>query len=135
MKGLIDTNVVLDVLLARSPWVTHASALWKACDEGRFTGYLSAISPPTIFYIIRKAAGADKAREAIHVCLLAFEVCAVDRGSLEEALMLSGADFEDNIQISCAIAANLDVIVSRDPRGLANARIPVLNPEEMLLRL
>lgn len=49
--------------------------------------------------------------------------------------MLSGADFEDNIQISCAIAANLDVIVSRDPRGLANARIPVLNPEEMLLRL
>lgn len=69
MKGLIDTNVVLDVLLARSPWVTHASALWKACDEGRFTGYLSAISPPTIFYIIRKPLARTKlARRFTFAC-------------------------------------------------------------------
>ena len=37
MRLLLDTNIVLDVLLARIPWVESAQGLWLAHDEGRFT--------------------------------------------------------------------------------------------------
>ena len=35
MRILLDTNVVLDVLLNREPWVAEASAIWQANDDGR----------------------------------------------------------------------------------------------------
>lgn len=35
MRVLLDTNVVLDVLLNRQPWVKDASAIWQANDDGR----------------------------------------------------------------------------------------------------
>ena len=43
MRVLFDTNVVLDVLLQREPWVSEASGLWQANDEGRITGYMQSI--------------------------------------------------------------------------------------------
>ena len=42
MRILLDTNVVLDVLLNREPWVAEASAIWQATDGGRVTSYLVA---------------------------------------------------------------------------------------------
>jgi predicted nucleic acid-binding protein len=35
MRILIDTNVALDVLLNRDPWVVQSSAIWQANDEGQ----------------------------------------------------------------------------------------------------
>jgi predicted nucleic acid-binding protein len=93
MKILLDINVVLDVLLDRPPWVASAREIWKAFDENRATGYLSAISLPTIFYIVRKAAGLDKACDAVDVCLDAFEICAVDARVLETARSITGSNF------------------------------------------
>jgi len=74
MKVLLDINVVLDVLLDRSPWVGGAKGLWQACDDGRVEGFLASFSVPTIFYIVRKASGIGRAREAVRVCLDAFHI-------------------------------------------------------------
>ncbi|RJP27095.1 MAG: hypothetical protein C4527_13910 [Candidatus Omnitrophota bacterium] len=51
------------------------------------------------------------------------------------ATRLGGSDFEDNLQIACAMTAQLDVIVTRDPSGFAASSIPVLTSQQMLLRL
>ena len=131
MRILLDINVVLDVLLDRQPWVANAREIWRACDEGRATGVLAAISLPTIFYIVRKVAGLDKAREAVDVCLDAFEICAVDARVLDTARTMAGSDFEDNVQIACATFAGVDTIVTRDPKWLANDQVPVKSPDEI----
>jgi len=34
MKALLDTNVVLDVLLRRGPWLAQAEPLWEASQKG-----------------------------------------------------------------------------------------------------
>ncbi len=34
MRVLFDTNVILDVLLDRKPWVQESGMLWRANDEG-----------------------------------------------------------------------------------------------------
>ena len=98
MRVLLDTNVVLDVLLKRAPWVVEASAIWRANDDGRIVGYLMASALTDIFYIARRLAGKEAARAAVQTCLDAFEFCPVDRNTLEQAHLLSGTDFEDNPQ-------------------------------------
>ena len=32
MNLLIDTNVILAVLLNRTPWITDSQVIWEACD-------------------------------------------------------------------------------------------------------
>ena len=54
---------------------------------------------------------------------------------VEEALGLLRTDREppdDNLQIACAIEAQLDAIVTRDPRGFALSPVAVLIPAELL---
>ncbi|MBI3912854.1 MAG: PIN domain-containing protein [Chloroflexi bacterium] len=135
MRVLFDTNIVLDVLLKREPWVTDASALWQANDEGRIVGYVAASALTDIFYVARRLAELDTARAAIRVCLESFEICTVDRQTLEHANELVGNDFEDNLQIACATLADLDAIVTRDQPDFSVAAMPVYTPAELLARL
>jgi len=135
MRVLLDTNVLLDVLLRRDSWVTESSAVWQANDEGRIVGYVMACAIADIFYIGRRLAELETAHRAVRICLEAFEVCAVDRLTLEQAQALPGNDFEDNLQIACANLAGLDAIVTRDRQGFEAAAIPVLLPGELLGQL
>jgi predicted nucleic acid-binding protein len=54
MNLLFDTNVVLDVLLYRQPWVQDAQKLWQAHEDGLLTGYLTATTFTGIFYIAKR---------------------------------------------------------------------------------
>lgn len=135
MRVLLDTNIVLDVLLKRQPWVKEAAAIWQANDEGRLDGYIVATTLTNIFYIARKLSNLNTARVAVRTCLEAFEICIVDRAALEQAETLSGSDFEDNLQIACASLAGLDAIVTRDPAGFKTSVIPIFTPADLLKQL
>lgn len=135
MRVLFDTNVVLDVLLNRDPWVVDSQALWQLRDEGEIEGYLVASVLSDIFYIVRRAASLEQAHQAVAVCLDTFVICPVDRAVLEHAQHLPGQDFEDNIQISCASLGGLDVIATRDPAGFAHSTINARTPQTIVEEL
>jgi hypothetical protein len=48
---------------------------------------------------------------------------------------MSGNDFEDNLQIACAIVNNIDVIVTRDPEGFQESPIRVITASDLLQQL
>lgn len=135
MKVLLDTNVILDVLLDRAPFVQDSSALWAACDAGTLVGVLPASTLTDVFYIARRATDVATARIAIGLCLAAFEIAPVDRQTLEDATTLPGNDFEDNVQIACATRAAVDAIVTRNGNDFVHTPMPVLTPAELLARL
>lgn len=128
-RVLLDTNIVLDVLLKREPWVQAASAIWRAADAGQIGAYISANTVTDIFYIARKVAGWPKARVAVQLCFESFGICTIDRAVLESALALPGSDFEDNLQLACAVANGLEAIISRDMTGFEVATLPVFTAE------
>jgi predicted nucleic acid-binding protein len=135
MRALLDLNIILDVLLSRDPWRAEAEAIWDANRDGRFDAAVSAASLPTLFYIMRKQIDLSHAHEAVKTCLQLLEVIPVDRTAVSMATTLPGSDFEDNLLIACAVAANLDAIVTRDPRGFAGSPVAVLSPAELLEQL
>ncbi len=74
MKVLIDTNVVLDVLLNRAPWVTDSRAVWDANHRQQIHGYVVATTVTNLFYVARKLIGLPLAIQGVRDCLAAFEV-------------------------------------------------------------
>ena len=67
--------------------------------------------------------------------LLTLEVCAVNQDILKTALALNLDDFEDAVQLACAMNENLDAIITRDLQGFVNSPISILSPGELLASL
>lgn len=135
IHALLDTNVILDALLDRLPWNYEAKSLWQADADGQFVAYVTATSLTDIFYLSRRAVSLEKAWQSIHAVLDQLSIITVGGDELEAAVMLEGTDFEDNLQIACAMSLQLDFIVTRDSSGFTGSPMPVLTPRQLLSRL
>jgi len=131
MRVLIDTNVVLDFLQERKPFVEDAAHLFARIDAGEIEGFIAATTITNIYYIARKAAGAIVARNVIIQILTDLTICMVDRAVLEQAIALNFSDFEDAVQYACAVVYGVDAIVTRDRAGFVDAEIAVMSPSEI----
>lgn len=135
MRVVLDTNILLDVLLDRAPWVDQSKLVWKAHDEGRVDALIAAVTPPNIFYVVRRIVDVQRARECVRISLEAFQVLPLDRPLLRAAFDLGGKDFEDDVHIACASAAQIDAIVTRDQTDFAASPVPVWTPDQLLANL
>src|SRR5258708_37873513 len=114
MNPLVDINVVLDVLLVRQPWFKEAEQVWDAHRNGSITAAIAAFAVPTIFYVMRRQTDLAHAQDAVQICLTTFDVVPVQRSTLELARTFPSNDFEDNLQIACAVEGVRDCIVTRN---------------------
>ena len=51
MRVILDTNIVLDVLLARKPFLEQASSLFSLAEQSQIEGYLCATTITTVDYL------------------------------------------------------------------------------------
>ena len=128
-RVLFDTNVVLDVLLDRQPYVEASAAAWAAVETGVAEGMLAAHAVTTIHYLVRKERGNAKARRIVSAILRVVGVAAVDAAVLQEALELPWPDFEDAVTAAAARTAGCEFIVTRDPKGFRGSPVRSLTPE------
>jgi predicted nucleic acid-binding protein len=135
LRVLADTNILLDLVLAREPWASEAKALWDSRDQGRVLIQVAASVLTDIFYSCRKQVGSDRVRLAVEECLRRCILVPVDRTILEAALALPGSDFEDNVQIACAQAAQLDLIITRNVADFTHLTVPAMEPAGVVDRL
>ncbi|MEK7667488.1 MAG: PIN domain-containing protein [Gemmatimonadota bacterium] len=135
MRLLLDTNVVLDVLLAREPHAGPAAAVLSAVETGRVTGLVGATTVTTIHYLASKAVGPRRARRLVGTLLSLCEVAPVDEDVLKDALALEFPDFEDAVLHEAARRARAKGIVTRDHQGFRRATLPVYSPTELLASL
>jgi predicted nucleic acid-binding protein len=135
MRILLDTDVILDFLLAREPFAADARAIWVACEQQRCIGYVSAITPINTYYIGRKLVGTEAARQHVADMLQILYVSAIDQAILAEAQASDMRDFEDAVQAAAARADRLDAIITRNGDDYASASIPIMTPAEFLQTL
>lgn len=63
------------------------------------------------------------------------DVAGVNRAVLLRALRTEFSDYEDAVSHEAALAADADVIVTRNLRDFSSAGLPVLSPDELLAAL
>ena len=133
MKVLLDTNIVLDVLLAREPFVALAKEIFGLVEQGAIEGYLCATSVTTLHYLIgRSTHSKQEANEIIEKLLMLFEVSSVTKKVLYEASLNNGVDYEDSVIYTSALSSKINMIVTRDKRGFKKSKVSVLTPKEFL---
>ncbi|MEH2244431.1 type II toxin-antitoxin system VapC family toxin [Nostoc sp.] len=133
---LFDTNILLDALLAREPFVADAAFLLETIESGQVEGFMSATTVTDVHYLVgRQTKSAEVAIAAVTRLLALMEICAVDREVLEQAIALALSDFEDAVQVASAIKLGLEAIVTRDVDGFTGSPISVLSPKDIRNRL
>lgn len=132
MRVLFDTNIVLDVLLAREPHAAPATVLFDYVARKDLDGLLGATTLTTIFYLAAKASSPAQARRHVHTLLDLFEIAAVTRPVLAEALEGGFKDYEDAVLHAAARQAAAAAIVTRDPTGFAASKLRIYGPAELL---
>jgi predicted nucleic acid-binding protein len=135
MRVLFDTDLVLDLVLDREPFVDAAAAVFTLHENGRISGYISGITMVNVFYLTRKSKGISGARKAVEELLSTLSICPLDQLVLENAHRLTFTDYEDAVQHACATASGLDAIVTRNLADYKNATLPVFSPADFLSQL
>lgn len=133
MRVIIDTNVVLDVLLARKPFVDTAAAVFGLIEQSRMEGLLCAATITTVDYLLQQSLSRAEARQALRKLLELFEIAPVNRPVIEEALLSKVADFEDAVLEHAGRLAGAEAIVTRDTRDFRHASLKAFGPDEVLL--
>ena len=135
MKALVDTNVVLDVLLARTQFASEATRVFSLVEESEIEASLCATTLTTIGYLLKQSLPRVQATQAIRGLLKLFEIAPVNRSVLERAIESKIADFEDAVleQAACLIGA--DAIITRNTKDFRKSAIRAVDPIEFLSAL
>jgi len=132
MRALIDTDVNLDFILQRQPFFVEAAEIFTRLGNGEFDAYVSAVTPINVYYFTRKAKGISGARQAVQDLMIAVSICTIDDKKLQDAHNSAITDYEDAVQHECAVAENLDAIVTRNAKDYKNSSVKIYSPGEFL---
>ncbi len=136
MRVFLDTNVLLDTLVARDnpQFAKDAATILSLGENGTFDLYMSALSISTIAYVLKNMSPSVK-KSIISDLVDIVEVLP----SLPEhvANMLNGqmSDIEDALQVQSALEGRCDVIVTRNVHDFTLSEIPAITPADMLSRI
>ena len=132
MNILVDTNIILDVLANRKPFYNASARIWSLAECGDITAFISVISYNNVYYIIRKVAGKEKAREAMRMMRDVFSTVGADNQMINQSIDSDIDDFEDAIQYHSGLRAHVRHLVTRNSRDFPDGVISILSPEEFL---
>ena len=135
MRVLLDTDVILDVVLAREPFASVSVQLFKLHDEGVIEGCVAAVTPVNVFYFVRKFRDIAVARQAVDLLLDSFTVCPLTAAVLRAAHALPISDYEDAVQHASGTAVGVEAIVTRNVDDYKNATVPIFTPTDFLQHL
>jgi len=132
MKILFDTNVILDVMLDRTPFSEPACQLLSLVERGDISGIICATTVTTIHYLATKILGQKESKNTIRELITLFEIASVNRTVVEKAIRSQFTDFEDSVIHQAAIHSGAVAITTRDSKGFKQSNVPVYSPVELL---
>lgn len=133
MVILIDTNVVLDVLQGRKPFLQESSEVIRLYGERSVKGYIAPHSVSNIFFIMRKNCSIGQRRLLLKGLLKIVRVGGIKHESIVAALEREEfSDFEDCLQDECAKGIKADYIITRNIKDFKQSNVPAITPEQFL---
>ena len=131
MKILFDTNIVLDVLLNRAPFVDLSANLVSSVENKTIEGYLCATTITTLDYLIAKSRNRETARIEIQKLLALFQIADVNSTVLSMSINSSFTDFEYAVQYFSGECSKVDGLVTRNTKDYKQAILPIYTPDEL----
>jgi predicted nucleic acid-binding protein len=135
MEILIDTNVILDALLKRSPFDEDAYTILKMADEKKINANIAAFAITDVYYFICKNLTHDERIKAIKALFNIMNVVSVTKKDIEKAMSFSEfTDLEDALQLQSLKKVKGNFIVTRDV-GFQKLTDKAISPKDFIHRI
>lgn len=135
MKALLDTNVLLDVLLDRAPFVNDSAKVMDQAATSGIEGYVCATTVTTLDYLMNQQMSKQKSASLLRKLLDVFQVAPVNRWVLDQAIDSRLQDFEDAVIEQSAYLCGVDYIVTRNLKDYKKSVVPAIDPSRFLTLL
>ena len=132
---LVDTNVVLDVILDRDPWVEDATILLDKVAKREAHGYVAGHTVTTVYYLVERAKGRAAATTAVSDLLAILTVVPLEGADFQRALSLGLKDYEDGVQAAACLKVGARFLVTRNERDFKGAPVTPRSAAEVLALL
>ncbi len=129
---LLDTDVLIDVALDRSPHADPAVELLDRIEHGPTQAFIAWHTVSNFYYLVASSRGGLSTRDFIVELTRFVAVAVTDTEAVRYAAALPMADFEDALQVAAARACGAQHIVTRNVKDYGRSPIPAITPQEAL---
>jgi predicted nucleic acid-binding protein len=131
--ALVDINIIIDDMANREPFAKLSHDILILCAQGKFIGYISAHTIPTIHYILRKQYSAIEVKNMLlYICEI-LNIAGYTKEQVVDALNNDDfSDFEDCLQMEIAQTVNADYIITRNINDFIGSPIPTISTEDFI---
>jgi predicted nucleic acid-binding protein len=135
MKVLIDTNIVLDVLGNREPFVQHSAEILILAAQQKLSASITANTNTNIYYLTKKyISNREDIKRTILGLIEVLDVIDVTRSDCIKAFELSMTDYEDALLAQCARRTKAAYIITRDTKDFSTSPVEAITPKDFLNR-
>lgn len=132
MVVLVDTNILLDYILKREPFLKDAEKIMECLAEDSIKGYVSFHSISNIWYILGHMPS-DKKREWLNSICDLLTVTGASHDAVKSAINNeSFSDFEDCLQDICAENVGAKYIITRNEDDFSDSSVESIHPKNFL---
>ena len=122
----------MDLLGERVPHYDSIAKIVTLADKGKVKMVVSAFSYPAGYYLLTKFESTDKVKEKLRKFKIISEISDLDEMIIEKGLASNFSDFEDALQYHCALKADCEIIITRNPKDFRESAIQIMSGEEFL---
>lgn len=134
-KIFTDSDVILDILCKREPHYEYAAQVFSLADTRQLRLYTTPLVVANVYYILRKAIGIEKAKEALRKLRLLMHIIAIEEQEIDLALNSPFSDFEDALQYYTAVRHHMDMLLTRNIKDYKEKVLIIQTPEQFIKAL
>ena len=137
MRLFLDTNVLIDIIQAERESHEYSTAILQAVRVSPLTACISTQSIVDASYVFSQGAKApiSEFKKAIELFGSIVDILGVELEDIETANHGDLEDYEDAVQLSCAIRHGCDALITNDRKLLGTAQISCYTPKDFYVYL
>jgi predicted nucleic acid-binding protein len=132
-KIFIDSDIILDVLLARELFYEYSAEIFDLGVSKKISLFTTAVVFSNVFYFVRKKYEAEKSKELLKKLRSFINVLPVDEKIVDVSLNSKFGDFEDGIQYFASKEHNIATLITRNGKDYKEKEILIQTAEEYIL--
>ena len=132
MRLYLDTNVILDLILNRSPFFDDIARIITLYEMGECELFTSSVSIVNCNYILGKNIDRKQVIDNLKILRSFCSILTVSELEIDKSLNSNFKDFEDAVQYFTCIKNDCNFIITRDIKDFKNSEIPAITPAEFL---
>jgi predicted nucleic acid-binding protein len=132
MRVFLDTDILLDVLLNREPFVADSEGVILRCEALGADMFIAWHGLATAYYLLKRGRTETEALREVDKILAWARVAEGTDAHARQARALGFSDFEDALQAMAATACAADWIVTRNTPDFMLSAVAPLTPTDFL---